>query len=169
MGQWYTSVLVDTHVAGGREGVRIFHCFSKKKSAILRDIFCIRIIWLFYDFFGAFEPSSAKIWCKPLTSSLLLATGREPAFPLMLTPPPLPLLLPLRKKYVVLGILRKKYSVVDYYYLINLHTSNNQRFSSNQSLMRFMSETPETISISLGISQPMGTFWCFGNGPDFWG
>ena len=151
MGQWYTCVLVDTHVAGGREGVRIFFCFSKKKSAILGDIFCIRIIWIFYDFFGTFEPSSAKIWCKPLTSSLLLATGREPAFPLMLTPPPLPLLPPLRKKYVVLSTWifeKRKYSVVDYYYLINLHTSNNQRFSSNQSLMRFMSETPETISIS---------------------
>ena len=95
-----------THMAVGREGVRIFF-FNKKKSAILGDIFCIsnifRIIWLFYDFFGTFEPSSAKIWCKPLTSSLLLATGREPAFPLMLTPPPLPLLLPLRKKYVVLS------------------------------------------------------------------
>ena len=35
--------------------------------------------------------------------------------------------------------------------------------------MRFMGETPETISFSLVISQSMRAFWCFGNGPDFWG
>ena len=158
---------------GQWQGGRYVIYFFKKKSANLGDIFCInnivRIIRFFYNV--TFEPSSAKIWCKPLTSSLLLATGRVSALPLMLTPPPLPLLPPpLRKKYVVLGFMRKKYSVVDYYYLINLrYASNNQRFSSNQSLMRFMGETPKTISNSIGISQPMGTFWCFGNGSDFWG